>query len=60
MLYMSVRTVESHLTKVYRKLGVKSRAQLTASLAERAGGNGGDPLRPQGAVALTPPGNPHI
>jgi DNA-binding CsgD family transcriptional regulator len=32
-LYMSVRSVESHLTKVYRELGVKSRSQLAAALA---------------------------
>jgi DNA-binding CsgD family transcriptional regulator len=29
---MSVRTVESHLSHVYRKLGVRSRAQLTRRL----------------------------
>lgn len=29
-LYMSTRSVESHLTKVYRELGVRSRAQLAA------------------------------
>ncbi len=27
-LFISVRTVESHLTRIYRKLGVRSRAQL--------------------------------
>jgi class 3 adenylate cyclase len=31
-LYMSLRTVETHLTKVYRELGVRSRAQLGAKL----------------------------
>jgi DNA-binding CsgD family transcriptional regulator len=31
-LYMSVRTVESHLSHVYRKTGVRSRAQLTRRL----------------------------
>lgn len=31
-LYMSVRSVESHLTKAYREFGVKSRAQLVAAL----------------------------
>jgi len=31
-LYMSTRSVESHLTKVYRELGVRSRAQLAAAL----------------------------
>ena len=32
-LYMSGRTVESHLTTVYRELGIRSRAQLAAALA---------------------------
>ena len=34
-LYMSSRSVESHLTKVYREHGVRSRAQLVAVLAVR-------------------------
>jgi DNA-binding CsgD family transcriptional regulator len=34
-LYMSVRTVESHLTKIYGVVGVKSRAQLAAVLAAK-------------------------
>src|SRR6266545_2069896 len=32
-LFMSVHTVEAHLTRVYRKLGVKSRAALAHRLA---------------------------
>ncbi|BAS11694.1 putative HTH-type transcriptional regulator Mb0914c [Arthrobacter sp. Hiyo4] len=32
-LYVSVRTVEVRLTAIYRKLGVESRAQLTALAA---------------------------
>jgi DNA-binding CsgD family transcriptional regulator len=36
-LYMSTRSVESHLTKVYRELGVRSRAQLAAALARPGG-----------------------
>ena len=32
-LYMSVRSVESHLTKAYREYGVRSRAQLVVTLA---------------------------
>jgi len=40
-LYMSVRSVESHLTKAYRELGVKSRLQLVAALAERRPGGDG-------------------
>ncbi len=38
-LYMSPRSVESHLTKAYREFGVKSRAQLVAAIA-------GQPSRP--------------
>lgn len=33
-LFVSVKTVEAHLTRIYRKLGVHSRAQLAAQLAE--------------------------
>jgi class 3 adenylate cyclase len=36
-LYMSQRSVESHLTKIYREFGVRSRAQLLAALAKTAG-----------------------
>jgi DNA-binding CsgD family transcriptional regulator len=32
-LVVSVRTVESHLASAYRKLGVRSRAQLAGALA---------------------------
>jgi DNA-binding NarL/FixJ family response regulator len=32
-LFMSLRTVEAHLTKIYWELGVKSRAQLAAAMA---------------------------
>jgi DNA-binding CsgD family transcriptional regulator len=35
-LFMSVRTAEAHLTRVYRKLGIRSRAQLARALDERA------------------------
>lgn len=35
-MFVSVRTVESNLTKVYRKLGVRSRTELTRRLAEQA------------------------
>ena len=33
-LYISVKTVEGHLAKAYRKLGVDSRRELAAALAE--------------------------
>ena len=32
-LYMSQRSVEAHLTKVYREFGVRSRAQLVAAMS---------------------------
>jgi DNA-binding NarL/FixJ family response regulator len=32
-LYMSTRSVESHLTKIYRGLGIRSRTQLATALA---------------------------
>jgi DNA-binding CsgD family transcriptional regulator len=35
-LYMSARTVESHLTKIYAELGIRSRAQLATAIATRA------------------------
>jgi DNA-binding CsgD family transcriptional regulator len=35
-LHLAVHTVEVHLSRAYAKLGVRSRAQLAARLAERA------------------------
>jgi DNA-binding NarL/FixJ family response regulator len=35
-LFVSIRTVEVRLTAIYRKLGVESRAQLTALAAANA------------------------
>ena len=35
-LYMGVSTVEAHLSRVYRKLGIRSRAALTSRLATQA------------------------
>jgi DNA-binding NarL/FixJ family response regulator len=32
MLYVTERTVEFHLSRIYRKLGVRSRAELTRRL----------------------------
>ena len=39
-LYLSHRTVESHLYRVFPKLGVTSRAQLVGALGSRFGGAG--------------------
>ena len=36
-LYVSEKTVEAHLSRVFRKLGVRSRAQLGAALAPEGG-----------------------
>jgi DNA-binding NarL/FixJ family response regulator len=35
-LYLSGKTVESHLRSVYRKLGIRSRTELARRLAEEA------------------------
>lgn len=42
-LSMSTRSVESHLTKIYREFGVGSRGQLIAAFAARAGGGDAEP-----------------
>lgn len=41
-LFVTVKTVESHLTRVFRKTGVTSRAGLVARFAAGAVGGGGD------------------
>jgi ATP/maltotriose-dependent transcriptional regulator MalT len=37
-LYLGVSTVEGHLSRVYRKLGIRSRTELTSRLPTAAGG----------------------
>ena len=41
-LYMSPRSVEAHLTKIYREYGVRSRAQLVAALSSTQVATGTD------------------
>ena len=36
-LFLSTKTVSANLTRIYRKLGVGSRAELTAALTDRGG-----------------------
>jgi DNA-binding NarL/FixJ family response regulator len=36
VLFVTPKTVEVHLSSAYRKLGISSRAQLSAALAEPA------------------------
>jgi len=35
-LFMSVHTVEAHLTRIYRKLGIRSRSDLTRLVSDNA------------------------
>jgi DNA-binding NarL/FixJ family response regulator len=39
-LYMGLRTVEAHLSAVYRKLGVRSRSELARTWAQRPASTG--------------------
>jgi DNA-binding NarL/FixJ family response regulator len=39
--FLSPKTVEANLTRIYRKLGIRSRAELGVRLAERSGAPGG-------------------
>jgi DNA-binding CsgD family transcriptional regulator len=44
-LFLSPKTIESHLTRIYRKFGVKSRNELMALLASRDSGSPATPAR---------------
>ncbi|MEV5509631.1 AAA family ATPase [Streptomyces orinoci] len=49
-LYVTVSTVEQHLTRIYRKLNVQRRRDLAKSLAARPGRNGYREGRPTAGV----------
>jgi len=38
-LYLTPKTVEFHLTRVYRKLGVRSRSELVRKMSDTRGPN---------------------
>jgi DNA-binding CsgD family transcriptional regulator len=46
MLYLSRKTVEGHLRRIFAKLEVSSRAQLAAVIAREARDAAGPPRRP--------------
>ena len=47
-LYMSPRSVEAHLTKIYRELGLRSRAQLAAAMSAAPGSESNGSAAPAG------------
>jgi ATP/maltotriose-dependent transcriptional regulator MalT len=51
VLYVSPKTVEFHLSQVYRKLAIRSRAELATQVARLEGGA-------SGSVAVTSPSRP--
>jgi DNA-binding CsgD family transcriptional regulator len=54
-LFMSPKTVQWNLSKIYRKLGVRSRAELAAKLAAEGGPRGDSPPRDSGQSPAVPP-----
>jgi DNA-binding CsgD family transcriptional regulator len=54
-LFVSPKTVQWNLSKIYRKLGVRSRAELAAKLAAESGLRGDFPPRNSGQSPAAPP-----
>jgi DNA-binding CsgD family transcriptional regulator len=54
-LFISPKTVQWNLSKIYRKLGVRSRAELAAKLAAEGGPRGDSPPRDSGQSPAVPP-----
>ncbi len=54
-LFISPKTVQWNLSKIYRKLGVRSRAELAAKLAAEGGSPGDAPLPAGGQSPAVPP-----
>jgi len=53
-LFVTPKTVEFHLTRVYRKLRIRSRSQLVRRLAENASDSGAPAGRSPGKSAARP------
>jgi len=54
-LFISPKTVQWNLSKIYRKLGVRSRAELAAKLAAEGGSPGKSPSDVPGQRPAVPP-----
>ena len=54
-LFISPKTVQWNLSKIYRKLGIRSRAQLGAKLASEGGSPGESPSDAGGQRPAVPP-----
>jgi hypothetical protein len=50
-LFISVKTVEANLSRVYTKLGIRSRTELAAELSKRDDTNEGSPFQPHAGTS---------